>query len=276
LQLSRPQGLQSRFLDGLLRHYGGDEEVEELYLEEATWLEFFNRLGMSYTCCSFGKPVSSHAEIRRLQEDDDSELKTQLDLFTTSYRNSRRTWPVLEEGSVFVTPLKCGCWDERNRWKKYAIGGLVAHWDWWTTKVNQILLDTLALRRIRVVRDYSHFQATLLKQLGYDGLEFTEVIRRHFAGYIDLDQPAPDGEETEMDSAGREEEAVSIEGGLAKPDADAGQNEGRIFVPRKRTELLEVVLRFYEEEEFFQDESYEEPAAEECSEKKTAEIRVHL
>jgi hypothetical protein len=79
---------------------GGDEEVEELYLEEATWLEFFNRLGMSYTCCSSGKPVSSHAEIRRLQEDDDSELKTQLDLFTTSYRNSRRTWPVLEEGSM--------------------------------------------------------------------------------------------------------------------------------------------------------------------------------
>ena len=43
-----------------------------------------------------------------------------------------------------------------------------------------------------------------------------------------------------MDSAGREEEAVSIEGGLAKPDTDAGQNEGRIFVPRKRTEYWKL------------------------------------
>jgi hypothetical protein len=75
-----------------------------------------------------------------------------------------------------------------------------------------------------------------------------------------------------MDSAVREEEAVSIKGRLAKPDADTSQNEGRIFVPRKRTELLEVVLRFYKEEEFFQDKSYEEPATEECSEEKTAEI----
>lgn len=249
----------------------GDEEVEELYFEEATRLELFNRLGMVHTCCSSGKPVRSHAEIKRLQ-DHDSELKTRLDLLMTSYRNSRQTRPALEEGQVFVTLLECGCLIETDRWKMYITGSLLAHWDWWWFKVSQILLDKLGLRRIRTVLmvDYTQIQATLLTELGYGGLQFTEVIRQHFLGYVDLDQPALDSEEAEVNSAGREEEAISVERGLAESDADTSQNESKIFIPRKRTELLEAVFRFYEEEEFFfEDESHEDPAAEVCSEEMT-------
>lgn len=118
--------------------------------------------------------------------------------------------------------------------------------------------------------DYTQIQATLLTELGYGGLQFTEVIRQHFLGYVDLDQPALDSEEAEVNSAGREEEAISVERGLAESDADTSQNESKIFIPRKRTELLEAVFRFYEEEEFFfEDESHEDPAAEVCSEEMT-------
>jgi hypothetical protein len=250
-----------------------DEEVEELYFEEATRLELFNRLGMVHTCCSSGKPARSHAEIKRLQ-DDDSELKTQLDLLMTSYRNSRQTRPALEDGLVYLTTLECGCWNETDRWREYITGGLLAHWDWWWSKASQILPDKLAFRRIRMAQelmdsDYAELQATLLTEFGYDGLQFTEVIRRHFLGYVDLDQPALDSEVTEVNSAGHEEEAISIESGLAEPDADASRNESKIFIPRKRTELLEAVFRFYEEEDFFEDESHEDPAAEVCCEDMT-------
>jgi len=100
-------------------------------------------------------------------------------------------------------------------------------------------------------------EAVVLRRMGYDGLDFTEVIRRHFAGDLILKQPSLDSEGTEIDLANCGK-VIPEDDGPGESDARIGQNVGKVFIPRKRMELLEAAL--YEDEywaEFFADEFLE-------------------
>jgi hypothetical protein len=184
-----------------------------------------------------------------------------------AYRNSARTRPKPPKNCIFVTHLRCRCWDSKDRWENYIAGDLLAHWEWWWSKAEQILPDILSHKTLWMQpteQQVAEIEALVLRRMGYDGLDFTEVIRRHFAEHLVLEQPSLDSEGTELDSADCGK-VISEESGPAESDARIGQNLGKVFIPGKRTELLAAALALYEDELSFDDEYWELFATEEHS-----------
>lgn len=76
------------FLDIWLSLCGLDEGQSELCYKEAFRLEVFDRLGMAHTCCGHQKSFMDENDQKQLrEEDEDSELKEQLDTIIQVYQN---------------------------------------------------------------------------------------------------------------------------------------------------------------------------------------------
>jgi hypothetical protein len=130
----------------------------------------------------------------------------------------------------------------------------MAHDTWWWCKVGQILPDLWSYRRLwQPPGDEFEtcVQGTLLKRQGYDGLDFFDVIRRHFRD--DLAAPpaqAGGGGSASPSNIHGMDGAVSQGGVGAESDGTgtAASESNTEFVPRERPELLQQALSFFDSE----------------------------
>ena len=163
-------------LDDWLTWCGSDDAQSKTCYEESCRLEVFERLGMAHTCCGQQKSPLNEEDREQLQ-DEDTELKAQLDLILQGYQ---------------------------NRFKKHT-GSLRSFWESSMQDLDRILpelrpeerckhrcLSNRDHRRYKRSRDYSRKErewhdtrATLEKEAltksRYSGLDFIDVIRHHFA-----------------------------------------------------------------------------------------------
>lgn len=156
---------------------GGD-----LCIEEAVRLELFGRLGMTHTCCG-GRPRLGDSDAAAEVREDDAELAEQLDLLMEAYHYFSPTVDELE-GRSCAARLHCNCWgrEEDDRWEEFRRGGLVARWVMWWAEVDKILPPYTAPARVPPADDEARarLEREALEEAGYAGLDFSEVIRRHF------------------------------------------------------------------------------------------------
>ena len=157
--------------------------------------EIFDRLGMAHTCCRIGlswkrtnrelfglnpglfhRVLFSDDERERLQ-DEDGELKKQLNMIMKAYA----------------------------RMHEISSGNLEEFWEWWWQTLDEILPDLLPEERCRAgIRHSEDYEALIyeqerqqeirekraqreedtLKNNGYSGLDFIDVIRVHFQDYL--------------------------------------------------------------------------------------------
>lgn len=83
-------------LEKMLCLCGLDEAQSELCHEDICRLEVFDRLGMAHTCCKWHQNIQVRSSMpeedpKQLQEED-IELKEQLDLILQAYKNSRKKY----------------------------------------------------------------------------------------------------------------------------------------------------------------------------------------
>ena len=86
-------GILSSALEKWICLCGLDEAQSELCHEEICRLEVFNRLGMAHTCCEhkeLRRRTLMPEEDRKQLQEEDKELKEQLDLILQAYRCSRK------------------------------------------------------------------------------------------------------------------------------------------------------------------------------------------
>ncbi|KAF2453668.1 hypothetical protein BDY21DRAFT_123690 [Lineolata rhizophorae] len=228
---------------------GLDSSQSEFCYRELCRLETFDRLGMAHTCCG-SQRFHSHGIIRNMMHDskrveiqaEDSELNEQLELLLAAYDGARQ-----KEGGEF------------------------GHfWSRWWRRVDQILPEPLAEERIRyrgldwedsVYNSQAHQEADAkatqrraereaqaVEWCGYSGMDFIDIIRKHFADVLDADQgeyhasepESAQGCETVWTSPGstaypapvREKDAPGRERGVLA-GSDATDCPGRSGQPRK-------------------------------------------
>ncbi|KIW16878.1 hypothetical protein PV08_04068 [Exophiala spinifera] len=159
-----------------------DELVTSMYLDEICRLEIFDRLGLAHTCCTaFGglyvKRKTVDEEKRMELHDEDAVLIEQLELIMQEYKR-----------------LKGGCTET-----------LLEFWGKWWARIDMILPELSPKERCRrksLERDFCHFNDDLsiaefqkeahklselraateenaLRNLGYYGWDFSDVIRTH-------------------------------------------------------------------------------------------------
>ncbi|MCJ1262381.1 hypothetical protein MMC22_002251 [Lobaria immixta] len=171
---------------------GIDEAQSELCYEEVFRLEVFDRLGMAHTFCGYQKSSMDKKDRTQLQEED-AELREQLDLIIPAYR---------------------------NRFKKHA-GGLKDFWKSFMQGLDEILPALIPEERCRLrclsftnYLDYKHSTEYLEKERAwhdlrtkmeeealarkeYLGLDFINVIHHHFADALGPRSSDPVGNSSE-------------------------------------------------------------------------------
>ena len=191
-------------LDKWLCLCGINAAQSETCYEEIFRLEVFDRLGLAHTCCAAhcdhqlddqgdGLLIQTSSSMdekdRKQLQEDDSELKAQLDLIVQGYQ---------------------------NRYKKHA-GDLSDFWKSCTQDLDGILPELTPKERCRCrctsfycYKDYECFteyaekerelqemrrakEAEALAKRGYLGLDFIDVIRHHFADSLDPGSSDPAG-----------------------------------------------------------------------------------
>lgn len=159
---------------------GIDGAQSELCYEEVFRLEVFDRLGMAHTCCGYQRSSVDEMDRPQLQKED-TELKEQLDLIIQAYR---------------------------NRYKKHP-GGLNDFWKGFMQELDEILPELIPQERCRhrclLDWDYLDYKFSTeypekerewhdlriemeeraLSKGNYLGLDFIDVIHRHFADSLD-------------------------------------------------------------------------------------------
>ena len=235
-------------------HFEPDDAEYAACLEAFVRLELFNRLGMAHTCCSWGLSTRNEAENERIREED-AELNAQLNLLMEVYRHTRSRWPEPEADSEYVSRVECGCVHEgADSWLFYVRGTLMAHNTWWWYKVRQILPDLWSHKRPwQPPGDEMEIfvQGTLLKRQGYDGLDFSEVIRRHFRDDLPVSPAQTETEGSASTSITHDRDSAVSQGGVGAESDGAGtaaSESNKEFVPRERPELLQQVLEFFDYE----------------------------
>ncbi|KAM5474627.1 hypothetical protein MferCBS49748_000033 [Microsporum ferrugineum] len=193
----------------------GDEN--ELYFEEALRAVLFDALGMVHTCCHSrywvqGDGPLSDAEIREIQGEY-SEMAVQLDLLMASYRGARESKSLPPTGSALSGKPIGGLGKECD---------VPDHRRWWRSKAEQILPDFSS-----GLMCGDDIQRMALQQRGYNGLDFADVIRKHFAGYI-FSEPKYPGDNGLRD--------------LVASDIEKARNN---FIPKPKPELLDEILISY-------------------------------
>ncbi|KAK0646900.1 hypothetical protein B0T16DRAFT_458781 [Cercophora newfieldiana] len=129
-------------------------------LEQGVRLEIFHRLGMVHTCCrgvgTCKAPPGTEdsggesSEIRQ----EDKLMALQLDLIMKAYRASMAAW--LDAGRAEIDDSTV----------------LTFHWQQWWRKLDQVLPDTKGMADAEA----AGIQALTLKQRGFEGAEFEQVI----------------------------------------------------------------------------------------------------
>jgi hypothetical protein len=161
----------------------------KLYLEVCRQ-EIFNRLGMTHTCCS---GVQSSETIRRKPFDSDEErtviqsretpLKQQLDLIMSAYEALyldyhgsvrsfwRSWWNRLDEILPDMLPVQ--------RCNQHLLSWI------WISTCEEKDLQKLEQIKAEATRLTAMNREEALKKAGYEGLDFSQVIQRHFGGLLD-------------------------------------------------------------------------------------------
>lgn len=169
---------------------GLSDHDQEACLEEAVRYELFTRLDMAHTCC-LGPRSMTARERRRIQEES-GEDKAQLELLMEAYRASRdhrERWP-----GAPVLLSACECPADEVTWNRlvYSIGDLFHHWSSWWRKTRDILpidLTHIAWPDVMVHRDrYHEYHSLRLRQQGYGGMDFLDVIKQHFEQDLILEE----------------------------------------------------------------------------------------
>lgn len=175
-----------------------DSQNRSIYIEDAVRLEVFNRLDMAHTCCEALEVTDSYRwvyhlevsqpsqEVRADKQYEDSESNEHLEMIMEAYRTYAIRHAVSDE---------------------HFLKG------WWLV-LDKILPDFDDESRRNIYRDEPSLEVSdrrtamekeLLARNGYGGLDFAEVIRRHFKDYLDDEhQPAPD----EKDETVSDNEAI--------------------------------------------------------------------
>ena len=154
-------------------------QIERCY-EETFRFEVFDRLGMAHTCCGRQASSMDEADLKQLQEED-TELKRQLDLLVQAYR---------------------------NRYKAYT-GDVDKFHEGFLRELAKVLPDLRPIERCRnrclsqhdhaEYIQYVHYlreerelhesrmmaQEKALQEMNYSGWNFIDVIRHHFAASLD-------------------------------------------------------------------------------------------
>lgn len=167
---------------------GIDKAQSEFCYEEVFRLEVFDRLGMAHTCCGYQRSSMDKKDRIQLQEED-TELKEQLDLIIQAYR---------------------------NRYKKHA-GGLNDFWKIFMQELNEILPELIPEDRCRhrclsfldylryersteypeKEREWHDFRVEMeeeaLSKRNYLGLDFIDIIHDHFADSLEPRSSDPSG-----------------------------------------------------------------------------------
>lgn len=203
-----------------------DNELAAANLETSVRLELFNRLGMAHTCCSWGKPWLDEEENVRLR-DEDEELAEQLDVLMDIYQHTLAKWVQEEREDADELFIVCSCrYIKGNRWAIPVEGALMAHQQWWWSKVGQILPEDSS-------------------KVCYDGMAFLEVIQHHFqVKIVDLPDQS-NSEDNVVDSSLHNEANPLVDGGTVlgteRPGNTLSESKG-VFVPQERPELLKDAL----------------------------------
>lgn len=195
--------------------------------EEVVRMELFFRLGLVHTCCRNWR-ITLEERIRFREEYE--ELGSQLNLLMTAYRGSLAAF-LQQEEKEFSTEFNCACMKAKGygpvTWGSHNLDRdttrLLAHWRHWWKLVDQILVDpnTIPLEHSELYkigdtrrRTADKMTALALEELGYGGMDYEEVIQRHFARELQhsVNDPKP-----------------------------SDQHEGREVVPRVRVERPELL-----------------------------------
>lgn len=162
--------------------------------EEAVRMELFFRLGLVHTCCQTWEMTME--ERKRIREEYE-ELGSQLSLLMTAYRGSLEAF-LQQEEKEFSTAFNCDCMKAKGygpvTWGSHNLGRhttrLLAHWRHWWSLVDQVLVDPTAIPleygeryNIGDTRRTTADKMTALRleERGFGGLDYKEVIQRHFA-----------------------------------------------------------------------------------------------
>ena len=191
-------GTLFRFLDKWLSLCGLDEGQSELCYKEAFRLEVFDRLGMAHTCCRHHNTYDTYNGYRRLSidekdrkqlQEEDSELKEQLDLIIQAYQNrcNKRSgglkdfWESCMQDLDRILPElvpEQRCKDRCLSWVDYHVYRSSAEY----TEKERELLD------MRMAKEKE-----VLAKRNYLGLDFIDVIRLHFADSLGSGSSDSDG-----------------------------------------------------------------------------------
>ncbi|KAL8839091.1 MAG: hypothetical protein Q9170_001873 [Blastenia crenularia] len=180
-------------LDGWIKLFDLTEAQLELSYRIICRLEVFDRLGMTHTCCRLdckGDRVCVPRSEQMQLQDEDIELKQQLDLILKAYEQSCRRYG----------------------------GSITDFWKLWWHRLDEILPDLASEQRCgsrcmyygpytvyKDSKDYLQKETELhqrraeveeeaLAKMGYSGLDFIDVIKFHFADVLDVATPVSSAE----------------------------------------------------------------------------------
>lgn len=165
---------------------GLDEEQCQLYGLAYCRLEVFERLGMAHTCCAFfmnARRTLMPKEDQMYLQEEDVELKQQLELIIEAYKRYRRRctsdshevldlwWRKLDEILPELKP--------EERCKRRCLN----YWDYQAYKGSA----TYAQEEAQLQQDRARVEGDALAKNGYTGLDFIDVIRTHFADLVEVE-----------------------------------------------------------------------------------------
>lgn len=169
-----PLAVMITMLEYIVALFNLTAEQKELCHAELCRLEVFDGLGLTHTCCGhseiYRSPMQEEERVQCHQEE--SELKSQLDLIMAAYMQARRAfagtveefWVLWWEDLGHILPALSS--HDRRRWRMGNIWGKSKEWDVMTERVDRE-------RATLVGNGYGDFE------------DFADVIRMHFRRYLE-------------------------------------------------------------------------------------------
>lgn len=240
-----------------------DSEDANFCVEESVRLELFHRLGLRHTCCPEIRYSPEQLEDTMSTEEkgeirkEDEEAAGQLELLMEAYRGSLHGWLQVSSAVAFKSHHRCsntsckGYYHRKSLSLTPGLGLLATHWRHWWDKVSQILVrdwgdhgdDSSSDSGNESANDsrndsssgsgddlpctvsQDEKQVLTLKQHGYEGMEFMEVIRQHFA--------------TEL---GYYQEIMAT--GASSSAEQATPKPRKAFIPKEQPEILDGLMEY--------------------------------
>ncbi|KAL8929960.1 MAG: hypothetical protein Q9208_001104 [Pyrenodesmia sp. 3 TL-2023] len=168
-------------------YWGGLNEAQSQLCHRAfVQSEVFDRLGMAHTCCKFNMSArrsSMHPEDQRQIQDEDMELKQQLDLMVEAYEG------YLDRHAGDVRSFWDSWWQKLDEIlpelmpKERCRRRCLTYWDYQAYKGSA----TYAQEEAQLQQDRAKVEKDALAKKGYTGGGFIDVIRNHFADVLDVE-----------------------------------------------------------------------------------------